>query len=148
MTGGTLLEHVANNLLSDANPVILQVAITGLYVLLAVERLATSDAKSLRRDARAFRLCLSLSDTLLFVFLCSIADLESAHELSLSSVIKSILPLLDLNHCLQVLVLGDNAFLIGACVRTSHVRVNLDALRLHLAFHIFEAKNWLGLTPW
>ena len=44
LTVRALLEHVANNLLSDANPVILQVAITWLYVLLAVLRLSTSNA--------------------------------------------------------------------------------------------------------
>ena len=78
MTVWALLEHVANNLLSDANPVILQVAITWLYVLLAVLRLSTSNAQALRRDRSALlALCLYLSDTLLLIALNSIAYLES-----------------------------------------------------------------------
>ena len=44
LTVGTLLEHVANDFLPDANSVILQVAIAGFNILLAVQRLPTSNA--------------------------------------------------------------------------------------------------------
>ena len=149
LTVRAALEHIANNFLSDAYAVVLQIAIAGLDILRAVLGLSAADAQALRCGRPALLLCLSLrSDTLLFIILGSIADLESILELSLCSVIQSILFLFDLNDCLKILVLGNNAILVGACKWTSHILIHLDARRLDLTVYIIRTIDRLALHLW